>query len=197
MYSIIKYMFATLSRCFAYKPISSLSFVNNKSVLVTNKEMTTLAKFLDASFLGVPSLMLLRLASGFSGIGWLNLIFSTAALAGTSYFSVAWFRMSSSLVNELSLFDDGKRVEFTTFGLKSKKFEVKITDILNPEDNLENKLQMQYFNMWVVKTRNGQSFFMMPDSETVNSEVLKEVLKGNEIEVSKTSDKHNEDVIDI
>jgi hypothetical protein len=161
-----------------------------------NKDLAFLDKILNISLIGIPGLMLTRIILKYSSMGWFNFLFSSTLLAGTSMLSRFWFFMSKDLVKEVYLMEDGKHVRFVTFGLLEKKKDVKIKDIVNPEENNINKMRMMHFGLWIVQTVNNDSFYIFPNSESFYKDALKEILKGNEIEIGEQSNS-KENIIDI
>lgn len=192
-------MFLRVLRSFSFKPTTPLIFKDKKTLIVKNDNLETLKKYFVTGFIGVPGLMLYRLLAHHASMGWFNFLFSLGTFAGTSAISKAWFNTMSSLVTNISLMDDGKTIEINTFSIGTKTNTVKIKDIINPEENLGTKIRMQYFNTWVIETNKGEVYHIIPNSDAYEKEVLKAILKGEEIEVSESAKKISKDdnVIDI
>ncbi|OMJ82360.1 hypothetical protein SteCoe_16961 [Stentor coeruleus] len=192
-------MFLRVLRRFSFKPTTPLVFKDKKALIVKNKNLETLKKYFVTGFIGVPGLMLYRLLAHHTTMGWLNFIFSLGTFAGTSAISKAWLNTMSSLVTNISLMDDGKTIEINTFSIGIKANVIKIKDIINPEENLGTKVKMQYFNTWVIETNKGETYHILPNSDAYEKEVLKAILKGEEVEVKESIEKtsNNDNVIDI
>ncbi|OMJ84142.1 hypothetical protein SteCoe_14766 [Stentor coeruleus] len=190
-------MFLRALRSFSFKPTKPLIFQDKKTLIVKNDSLESLKKYFTAGFIGVPGLMLYRLLAHHSSMGWINFIFSLGTFTGSTVLSRAWFKTTSKLITKISLMDDGKTIEISTFShfTEKKTVKIKIKDIINPEENIGTKIKMQRFNTWVIETNKGEAYHIFPNSDAYEKEVLKAILKGEEIEISKKA--NNDNVIDI
>lgn len=182
-------------RMFSYKPLEDLQFEHDKSLIMQNITNEKLFKFGNYAVLGVPALMAYRIFSKYSLIGTFNFLFSSSILIGACMVTRAWLSFTDSFVKEIHLMKSGKHIEITNFGVMNNKYKVKISDILNPEENLQTKVKMQHFGTWVIETKQGQCFYVLQESQAFHKDVLKNIFKGVEIEVASQKDKS--DIIDI
>ena len=184
-------------RAFSFKPSSKINFIENKALLVENDKLIRIHKYVLFGFISVPSLMLYRLIVNYSSMGWINFILSSGVFIGLGSITKSYLRILPHLVRSLHLKDDGKQLEITTFGLKSQPYTINISDILNPEESLQTKMKIQYYSAWIIDTKQGETFYIMPDTASFHTDVLKEILRGQEIDVSEEIKKDSETFIDI
>ena len=194
-------MILRTARHFSFKPSSRLNFVDKKCLLMESAFLGKLEKFINYGVVSVPVLFFYRIVKNYSSMGWLNFIFSSTLFVGSAGFVASWQSVLSSTVKRIYLLEDGKTIEIQTYGIKFNPNIVRISDIINPEDNLESKIKIKYFNSWIIETKQNKNFFMVPDSSLYESEIIKEILKGQEIDLQEQDYKkikeEDKDVIDI
>ena len=101
--------------------------------------------------------------------------------------------MRKRIIHQLYLLDDGKHIALTGFTFNQQKKIIKIKDIINPETSLHNKLEIKHYNVWVIETKQKETFYLFPEANPYYPDVLKEILKGVEIDLKI----EKEDIIDI
>ena len=190
-------MFLRTMRAFSFKPSTKLNFTDKKALIVENDNMNRYNKYIVLCFISLPSAMLCRLVVNYSSMGSINFYLSSGAFLGLSSIAFSYINTLPQVVKSLHLLDDGKHVEIATYGLKAKKCTIKISDILNPEENPETKFKIQYYSFWVIDTRQGETFYVMPETESFYMDVLREILKGGEIDVSGEINEIPQTFIDI
>lgn len=191
-------MFLRAIRNFSHKPATRIDFIEKKGLLLENNQMNNVFRMGVIGFFAVPSLMLYRLVAKYGTMGWFNFTFSSGLLYGCLSLSRTFYSTTKYIVKSIHLLDDGENVEIETFGFKSTKYMVKIEDIINPEENLQTRMKIQYFSSWIIETTKGLTFYVMPDSESYHVDVLKEIMKGQKIDVSDQIDaKKSGTIIDI
>lgn len=182
-------------RMITYKPLGDLQFEQGRSLIMTTNMNNKWFPIANYSVIGISGLMAYRIISNYATMGTFNFVFSSLVLVGTGYLSKAWLNFSQNFVKEIYLMKSGKYIEITNFGLTNTKKKVKISDILNPEDNLQTKIKMQFFGTWLIETKQGESFMVVQESHAYHKDVLKHILQGIDIEVNSNDDK--KDIIDI
>lgn len=192
-------MLHRILRSFSFKPQKPLEFIDKKALIVKSNDLDSSLKYYITGLVAIPGLMLYRLLANHSSMGWINFLVSFGVFSWTSSLSKICCKGLSNLVIEMNLFDDGKNIEITTFFIGKKKHVIQIKDIINPEDNAQTRMKMQYFNLWALETNKGNCFYIMPESTAYQKEVLKEILKGQEIDISKKiqSNENNDNIIDV
>lgn len=182
-------------RMLTYKPLGDLQFEQGKSLIMKTDSKGNLLPYGNYFVIGATGLMAYRIISNYASMSTLNFIFSSFVLLGSGILSNSWLNFSQNFVKEIYLMKSGKYIEITNFGLTNTKKKVKISDILNPEENLQTKLKMQVFGSWVIETKQGDSFVVIQDSHAYHKDVLKHILQGINIEVNSQDDE--KDIIDI
>ena len=130
-------------------------------------------------------------------MGWLNFLSSTGITLGLLATLKEFKDVGNQTVKELHLLDNGKYIQITTFSLFDNKNLVKISEIINPEESTVTKLKMQSTGTWLIETTKGECFYMLPNSTAIHADVLKEILKGKEIDTSDFQDTNSDKFIDI
>jgi hypothetical protein len=191
-------MFVRLIRNFAYKPSSRLEFTDNKALLTSNSKAIFYNRGITSLATLIPSALFYRIVANWQNLGSLGFFFSTAALLTTSSMSRFWFTMQKQFVYEVYLYEDGKTLEIHSLRLWNSVSVINISDILKPDEHPEVKAKMMEYSTYLIETTDQRMFYFMPESVTFYPDVLKEIVKGNEIEVEKTlRNSDDEDFIDV
>ena len=178
-----------IRRLFAFRPGHRLNFTDGKMPLLHVKSINP--TYRNAT-IGTTLLTVLAARGVWKAVGWFKFGFWGMVLLPAG---VCWLRLlsaSMSFVRKIDLLEDGKRLQITTL-LKGVVFELDIDNIEDPEDSVEHKMMMAMMHSYIINTTIGHTFIIDKNYECFDSEVLKEVLVGNEIEI-RPGDK---DIIDV
>ena len=178
-------MFLRTFRKFSYKPLNPIEFIDKKALIVENSNIYLLGRGISTILAGIPILLGARIFNNHKSMGWFNLLFSSAGFVGFSYLTSMWFKVVPLVANKIYLLDDGKNIKVVTYGLLKKEIDIKISDIINPEENFHTKLKIQHFGSWLIETTKGETIYILSDSNSFHTDVLKEILKGQDIEISE------------
>jgi hypothetical protein len=162
-----------------------------------NVEKFDIIKNASIVSLGLNSLMFARIVTKYSIMGTLNFVFSSFILAGSVIFSRIWTNFSKQLVKEIYLMDCGKFIEIKSYSLWNNTCKIKISNIVNPEDNYNTKMKMRYLGTWILETRNGESFHILSDAEALHKDILMHIFKGIDIDLKDYDSDSDSDIIDI
>ena len=190
-------MFLKTFRKFSYKPLSPLEFIDKKALILDNSNMSRLSIYGNIGSIGIPALLSIRILKNYSSMGWFNFFFSSSILLIAISWTKTWFTILPYLVKRIYLCDDGKHIQTETYGFRKNQFKIKISEIINPEDNLESKLKINYYSTWIIDTTKGDTFYVLPDSISFHKDVLKEILKGQDVIIQEKVKDIKEDIIDI
>lgn len=172
------------------------NFNDKKFLLTENPELEKLIKNLNVASGIFSAGLLYRLVSYHSSMGWINFSLSTGSLMIVFYLLRTWSGLQKNVVTKLYLLEDGKHIQINSLKYTDKNKIIKISDILNPEENIMNKLEINYYKNWVMATKKNEKYFIFHDSQVYDHDILKLILQGQDINIGNI-EKSDTDYIDI
>lgn len=185
----------SLFRSFAFRPYKQPKFVDGKFLLLEANTMKKYALFNQIAGLLGTSFFATRLYKLHSEMSWFSTICHSILGLGTFYMGFGSYASSKMMTKQLSLLEDGKRIEISTvggFGLGKPRIFF-IQDIISPEKSQLPGMMSKAFDSYTMIIHDKTEtyvYVLEPTSIIHDQEILTEVLKGSEIEIE-------EDVIDI
>ena len=193
-------MFAGIFRRFAFKPSSKIEFINKRALIITNEKAVSYNKGITTVATLVPGAFLYRIYDKWLILGNLNFFLSNVLLLATLSLTRTWFNLQRQMTYQVYLCEDGKHIEIHNLRLFNNIDIIKISDIENPETSPIAQVQMKFSSTYLILTKQGKLYYLMPESVSFYPEVLKEIIKGNEIEIDhglKDSEGDDDDFIDV
>ena len=179
-------------RTFAvYRPLEPLKFADGRCLVYKNEKALKTVRTFSCLVFGGTAWMLNSVLLHSAGMGWFSYIFHLGATFAGLGLSRRIYITSKIFISTMSLLPTGKSVEITNTELLPGTITIPITDIcLNPDDPtvLEKGKYMK------LSIKSGQFFMLSAEGHASEKEVLKSILKGEEIDLSP---KETTDIIDV
>ncbi|OMJ66008.1 hypothetical protein SteCoe_37302 [Stentor coeruleus] len=115
-------------------------------------------------------------------MGWCSFLLTGLGLSLCSSILIVWLKLRPRLVVKFYLLKCGKNVEIHTLSLRKRITTIQISDILNPEANKQVMHRMKFYNTFLIETKKGKTFHFLPQSNVFYPDILKEIIKGNDID---------------
>jgi len=190
-----------LFRRFSFKPETPLKFTDGKHKLLEARGVNTACRNVYLGTGAGAGYFLYRILRYYSEMSWLSFSFQGVIALGLWKLFKDLVPLTEKMVYEINLLENGKEIELGITGAYTinKTETIRISDIVNPEDNQNQKLLMMHLNSWTVITRTGQMYLVSPTSTILEKEVMQNVFKGIPIDVSGSDEASNQDeeIIDI
>lgn len=191
-------MILNLMRLFSYKPAFELNFINEKVSIVANTRIRRYDLHASTILLGIPSYLSYHLITNYSLMGWGSFLLTGLGLSICSPILFTWLKLRPRLIVNLYLLKCGQIIEIQTLSLRKKISTIEISDILNPETNEHVMQRMEFYSTYLIETKKGKTFYLIPQSNTIYPDILKEIIKGNTIDTRQAKKiEPTKNIIDI
>ena len=176
-------------RQFSYKPSQPITFENGKHPLLT---IRSIQKAFRVFVVGTGAVSGLTLKGLLGTASWLRFGLYGAVFIPAGFSFANSVKISRILVQSISLLENGKEIEIQCMGPASK-YVVDIATIKDPKEEEANQNPLLKESL-MITTTTGKYFIIHRDYETHNTELLRKIFAGNDIDLEEKKD---ENIIDV